>query len=66
MLDYGMDDKTAAVLGELIQSQASLVRLVMAVVYSVSDERLRGTLTPAVEEVMAHLENAVKILNDAS
>ncbi len=61
-----MDDKTAAVLGELIQSQSSLLRLVLMVGFSVSNEPLHQAMKPMAEQVTAHLENAVKLLNDAS
>lgn len=66
--DYtaAMDDKTAAILGELIESQSALLRMVLTIGFGVPNDPLHQVMKPLAEQVTVHLETAVRLLNDAS
>lgn len=61
-----MDDKTAAILGELIESQSALLRMVLTIGFGVPNDPLHQVMKPLAEQVTVHLETAVRLLNDAS
>jgi len=61
-----MDDKTATVLSELIQSQIFLIRAVSMAAHFSADETARKGLEIQATQATQHLEEAVRVLNDPS